>query len=100
MASDRDRASRARLRGGEGRIDRAAGHDRSVEDQDLYSGVGVLTVLSGAALIVVSVLDEAGALVIEVSGSGRRTGRATGRAVGLELLAKGAVAIIERSRPG
>jgi hydroxymethylbilane synthase len=48
-----------------------------------------------------SVLDHAGSRIIEAS----RTGpagrpRELGRAVGLELLAKGAADIIERSRPG
>jgi hydroxymethylbilane synthase len=47
-----------------------------------------------------SVLDEAGGLFIEVSRSGPADRpRELGRAVGLELLAKGAAAIIERSRP-
>lgn len=48
-----------------------------------------------------SVLDEAGGLIIEVSRSGpANRPRELGRAVGLELLAKGAAEIIERSRPG
>jgi hydroxymethylbilane synthase len=48
-----------------------------------------------------SVLDEAGGLFIEASRSGPADRpRELGRAVGLELLAKGAAAIIERSRPG
>ena len=47
-----------------------------------------------------SVLDEAGDLFIEASRSGpANRPRELGRAVGLELLAKGAAAIIERSRP-
>ena len=47
-----------------------------------------------------SVLDETGALFIEVSRSGPADRpRELGRAVGLELLAKGAADIIERSRP-
>jgi len=47
-----------------------------------------------------SVLDEAGALIIEASRSGpANRPRELGRAVGLELLAKGAADIIERSRP-
>jgi hydroxymethylbilane synthase len=46
-----------------------------------------------------SVLDQAGALVIEASRSGPADRpRELGRAIGLELLAKGAAAIIERSR--
>ena len=47
-----------------------------------------------------SVLDESGALFIEASRSGPADRpRELGRAVGLELLAKGAADIIERSRP-
>jgi hydroxymethylbilane synthase len=47
-----------------------------------------------------SVLDEAGGLLIEASRSGPADRpRELGRAVGLELLQKGAAAIIERSRP-
>ena len=47
-----------------------------------------------------SVLDEAGDLFIEASRSGPADRpRELGRAVGLELLAKGAAEIIERSRP-
>jgi hydroxymethylbilane synthase len=47
-----------------------------------------------------SVLDEAGGLFIEVSRSGPADRpRELGRAVGLELLARGAAGIIERSRP-
>jgi len=47
-----------------------------------------------------SVLDEAGGLFIEASRSGPADRpRELGRAVGLELLAKGAAEIIERSRP-
>jgi hydroxymethylbilane synthase len=47
-----------------------------------------------------SVLDEAGGLFIEASRSGPADRpRELGRAVGLDLLAKGAAAIIERSRP-
>ena len=47
-----------------------------------------------------SVLDEAGDTFIQVSRSGPADRpRELGRAVGLELMAKGAAAIIERSRP-
>ena len=47
-----------------------------------------------------SVLDEAGGLFIEASRTGPADRpRELGRAVGLELLAKGAADIIERSRP-
>src|ERR1700722_12264534 len=48
-----------------------------------------------------SVLDEAGGLFIQVSRSGPADRpRELGRAVGLELLAKGAAGIMQRSRPG
>ena len=48
----------------------------------------------------VDVLDEAGALFIEASRSGPADRpRELGRAVALEMLAKGAADIIERSRP-
>jgi hydroxymethylbilane synthase len=51
-------------------------------------------------LLTASVLDEAGDKFIQVSRSGPADRpRELGRAVGLELLAKGAAAIIERSRP-
>ena len=47
-----------------------------------------------------SVLDEGGQRFIEVSRSGPADRpRELGRAAGLELLAKGAAEIIERSRP-
>jgi hydroxymethylbilane synthase len=47
-----------------------------------------------------SVLDHAGQRIIEASRAGpANRPRELGRAVGLELLAKGAAEIIERSRP-
>jgi hydroxymethylbilane synthase len=47
-----------------------------------------------------SVLDEAGSRFIEASRSGPSDRpRELGRAVGLDLLAKGAAELIERSRP-
>jgi hydroxymethylbilane synthase len=50
--------------------------------------------------LIASVLDHAGSRVIEASRSGpANRPRELGRAVGLELLAKGAAEIIERSRP-
>ena len=57
--------------------------------------------IDGAQMsLTASVLDEAGNLFIEVSRSGPADRpRELGRAVGLELLAKGAADIIERSRP-
>jgi hydroxymethylbilane synthase len=57
--------------------------------------------IKGAEMsLTASVLDETGELFIEASRSGPADRpRELGRAVGLELLAKGAAAIIERSRP-
>ena len=57
--------------------------------------------IEGAQMsLTASVLDEAGNLFIEASRSGPADRpRELGRAVGLELLAKGATEIIERSRP-
>jgi hydroxymethylbilane synthase len=61
---------------------------------------GFSTIDGGQMQLTAAVLDEAGGLFVEAS----RTGPADrpcelGRAVGLELLEKGAAAIIERSRP-
>ena len=57
--------------------------------------------IDGAQMsLTASVLDEAGLMFIEASRSGpAERPRELGRAVGLELLAKGAADIIERSRP-
>jgi hydroxymethylbilane synthase len=57
--------------------------------------------MDGALMsLTASVLDETGGLFIEASRSGPADRpRELGRAVGLELLAKGAADIIERSRP-
>jgi hydroxymethylbilane synthase len=61
---------------------------------------GFATVDGAQMSLTASVLDEAGALFIEASRSGAADRpRELGRAVGLELLAKGAADIIERSRP-
>jgi hydroxymethylbilane synthase len=61
---------------------------------------GFATIDGTQMRLVASVLDEAGALFIEASRSGPADRpRELGRAVGLELLAKGAADIIERSRP-
>jgi hydroxymethylbilane synthase len=61
---------------------------------------GFATISSTQMSLTASVLDEAGALFIEASRSGPADRpRELGRAVGLELLAKGAADIIERSRP-
>ncbi len=66
------------------------------------SPIAAFSTLEGARMtLTASVLDEAGGLFIEVSRSGPADRpRELGRAVGLELLNKGAAAIIERSRPG
>ena len=62
---------------------------------------GFSTIQGTQMSLTASVLDEAGSLFIEASHSGPADRpRELGRAVGLELLAKGAAAIIERSRPG
>jgi hydroxymethylbilane synthase len=58
------------------------------------------TIDGGQMTLTASVLDEAGGQFIEVSRSGPADRpRELGRAVGLDLLDKGAAAIIERSRP-
>ena len=62
---------------------------------------GFSTIEGKQMSLTASVLDEAGGLFIQVSRSGPADRpRELGRAVGLELLAKGAADIIERSRPG
>ena len=62
---------------------------------------GFSTVQGDQMTLTASVLDEAGSLFIEASHSGpANRPRELGRAIGLELLNKGAAAIIERSRPG
>ncbi len=62
---------------------------------------GFSTIQGTQMTLTASVLDEVGSLFIEASRSGPADRpRELGRAVGLELLAKGAAAIIERSRPG
>ncbi len=57
--------------------------------------------IDGATMrLTASVLDEAGGLFIETAHSGPSDRpRELGRAVGLDLLAKGAAELIERSRP-
>ena len=61
---------------------------------------GFATISGSQMSLTASVLDESGALFIEASRSGPADRpRELGRAVGLELLAKGAADIIERSRP-
>jgi hydroxymethylbilane synthase len=62
---------------------------------------GFSTIQGTQMSLTASVLDEAGNLFIEASRSGPADRpRELGRAVGLDLLAKGAAEIIERSRPG
>jgi hydroxymethylbilane synthase len=65
------------------------------------SPIAGFSTIDGAQMsLTASVLDEAGGLFIEASRSGPADRpRELGRAVGLELLAKGAADIIERSRP-
>jgi hydroxymethylbilane synthase len=65
------------------------------------SPIAGFSTIDGAQMsLTASVLDQAGGLFIEVSRSGPADRpRELGRAVGLELLAKGAAAIIERNRP-
>ena len=62
---------------------------------------GFSTIEGKQLSLTAAVLDEAGGSFIQVSRSGPADRpRELGRAVGLELLAKGAADIIERSRPG
>ena len=61
---------------------------------------GFSTVQGTQMSLTASVLDETGELFIEASRTGPADRpRELGRAVGLELLAKGAAPLIERSRP-
>ena len=61
---------------------------------------GLATIDGTLMSLTASVLDEDGQRFIEVARSGPADRpRELGRAVGLELLAKGAAGIIERSRP-
>jgi hydroxymethylbilane synthase len=65
------------------------------------SPIAGFTTIDGTEMsLTASVLDEAGKLFIEASRSApANRPRELGRAIGLELLQKGAAAIIERSRP-
>src|ERR1700675_2211570 len=65
------------------------------------SPIAAFSTIDGAQMsLTASVLDEAGGLFIEATRSGpANRPRELGRAVGFDLLAKGAAAIIERSRP-
>src|SRR4051812_3983377 len=90
-------------------IDDAAARRSAVAEREVLwvlnghcnSPVAVFSPIEGRKMTLpASVLDEAGALFIEASRSGPADRpRELGRAVGLDLLAKGAAEIIERSRP-
>jgi len=90
-------------------IDDAAAHRSADAEREVLwvlnghcnSPIAGFSVIDGAQMsLTATVLDEAGGLFIEASRSGHADRpRELGRAVGLELLAKGAAAIIERSRP-
>jgi hydroxymethylbilane synthase len=73
-----------------------------VLDGHCNSPIAGFSTIQGAQMsLTASVLDEAGGLFIQASRTGlANRPRELGRAVGLELLAKGAAEIIERSRPG
>src|SRR3954447_22084608 len=91
------------------RIDDPASHKSADAEREVLwvlnghcnSPIAGLSTIQGAQMsLTASVLDEAGDTFIQVSRSGPADRpRELGRAVGLELLAKGAAAIIERSRP-
>ena len=90
-------------------IDDAAAHSSADAEREVLwvlnghcnSPIAGFSSIDGTQMsLTASVLDEAGGLFIEASRSGPADRpRELGRAVGLELLAKGAAAIIERSRP-
>ncbi len=92
------------------RIDDPASHKSADAEREVLwvlnghcnSPIAGFSTIQGTQMsLTASVLDEAGDLFIEASRSGPADRpRELGRAVGLELLAKGAAAIIERSRPG
>jgi hydroxymethylbilane synthase len=95
------------------RIDDVAAHRSADAEREVLwvlnghcnSPIAGFSSIEGAQMtLTASVLDETGGLFIEVSRAGPADRppdqcRELGRAVGLELLAKGAAAIIERSRP-
>jgi hydroxymethylbilane synthase len=91
------------------RIDDPASHKSADAEREVLwvlnghcnSPIAGFSTIHGTQMsLTASVLDEAGNLFIEASHSGPADRpRELGRAVGLELLAKGAAAIIERSRP-
>jgi hydroxymethylbilane synthase len=90
-------------------IDDPASHRSAVAEREvlwILNGhcnspiAGFSTIQGTQMLLTASVLDEAGGLFIQASRTGlANRPRELGRAVGLELLAKGAAEIIERSRP-
>ena len=92
------------------RIDDPASHKSADAEREVLwvlnghcnSPIAGFSTIQGTQMsLTASVLDHAGNLFIEASRSGPAARpRELGRAVGLELLAKGAAAIIERSRPG
>ena len=92
------------------RIDDPASHKSADAEREVLwvlnghcnSPIAGFSTIQGTQMsLTASVLDEAGNLFIEASRSGpANRPRELGRAVGLELLAKGAAALIERSRPG
>jgi len=92
------------------RIDDPASHKSADAEREVLwvlnghcnSPIAGFSTIQGTQMsLTASVLDEAGNLFIEASRSGpANRPRELGRAVGLELLAKGAAEIIERSRPG
>jgi hydroxymethylbilane synthase len=89
-------------------IDDAAAHQSADAEREVLwilnghcnSPISGFSTIEGAQMtLTAAVLDEAGGLFIEAARSGPADRpRELGRAVGLELLAKGAAAIIERSR--
>ncbi len=91
-------------------IDDPASHRSAVAEREVLwilnghcnSPIAGFSTIQGTQMsLTASVLDEAGGLFIQASRTGlANRPRELGRAVGLELLAKGAAAIIERSRPG
>jgi hydroxymethylbilane synthase len=92
------------------RIDDPASHKSADAEREVLwvlnghcnSPIAGFSTIQGTQMsLTASVLDEAGILFIEATRTGpANRPRELGRAVGLELLAKGAAAIIERSRPG
>jgi hydroxymethylbilane synthase len=90
-------------------IDDSAAHKSADAEREVLwilnghcnSPVAGFSTIDGTQMsLTASVLDESGGLFIEASRSGPADRpRELGRAVGLDLLAKGAAAIIERSRP-